>query len=139
VWRRRLVGLALVAIAVGVVILRCEVFGDRAQARLEAALTLVVRGVEGDHAAFAEAERTLAGAASFTDPYPLFVLEVTRRLRERRWDDAAPEAQGVLDALSRGRWDDARARVHALPAELAGRAELARLVADLSAARLARP
>ena len=138
-WRRRWVGAVLVLVAAGVAVLRCQALGDHSAGRLASGLQLVVRGIEGDRAAFFEAERELASASAFTDPYPLFVLEVTHRLRERRWDDASNEVQGVLAALADGRWVDARAAAHTLPADLAGRAELARLVSDLAAARLASP
>lgn len=120
------------ALAAGVLVLRCHVLDDRAEARLDHALTLVVRGLEGEPSAFAEAEHELASAASFTDPYPLFVLEVTRRLRERRWHDAHPEVQRVLTALAAARWQDAASAVAELDAAIAGRDTLARLVRDLS-------
>lgn len=128
-----MIGLGLVAIAASVLILRCEVLADRSEARLDHALALVVRGLEGEPAALAEAEHALAGAASFTDPYPLFVLEVTRRLRERRWHDAHPEVQRVLMALAAARWQDAATAVAGLDAALPGRDTLARLVTDLGA------
>ena len=122
----------------GLVVLRCELSEEHRKGRLELGYALVVRGLEGEVAAFEEAEQVLASAAGLTDPYPLFVLEAARRLRERRFDDATPEVRAVFELLVQRRYDDATKAVSALPPTLAGRAELARLVIDLAGVARAR-
>jgi hypothetical protein len=130
---------AVLVVAIGVaLVFRCDLAGRHADARLDRGVALLARAIDGDAAAFDEAERTLAGAATLTDPYPLTVLEVARRLRERRWDDASDGVRDVLAQLSAARYDDALATAAALPPADASRDLLVRLVGDLRAAHLAR-
>ena len=136
--RHRWIGAVLLVVVAGLVVLRCELADERGKGRLELGYALVVRGLEGGPGAFEEAEQVLASAAGLTDPYPLFVLEASRRLRERRFDDATPAVRAVFELLVQRRYDDALKAVSALSPTLAGRAELARLVTDLAGVAHAR-
>jgi len=130
--RNRWIGALVLMLGAGLVVLRCELASERGEGRLEQGYALIVRGLDGETAAFVEAEQALASAAGITDAYPLFVLEAARRLRERRFDDATPEVRAVFELLVARRYDEALHAVSGLPATLAGRAELARLVTDLA-------
>jgi len=124
--------LLLLLLLAGVIVLRCGLATDHGQGRLELGYALIVRALNGETAMYDEAEQVLASAAGLTDPYPLFVLEAARRLKEQRFDDATPEVRAVFELLVERRYDDATKALAAVPATLAGRAELARLVIELA-------
>ena len=121
----------MLAASIAILVWRFSLAGDRDADRLARAHAAIARGMTGEPAAFDDAEQALAAAASLTDAYPLFALEATRRLKERRFADAEPPVRAVFDALSSNDFARADAAVAALPPTLAGRAHLARFVAEL--------
>lgn len=120
-----------------VLVLRCDLASERTERHVSNGITALAAALAGDDAAFARSERAFSSGATLTDPYPLFALEIARRLRDRRFDDVDPGVRVVLEHLRARRYPDATRAAAALPPELAGRAELARLVAELHAAHLA--
>ena len=127
---RRLVGAFAVVLVAGLVVLRCAVFGG-GDDHVAAGHRAMARALTGDVAAWDEAEQAFAQGASLTEPYPLFALEAARRLREHRWDDAAPDVRVVFEHLARGRWSDAVAAASGL--STAGAEPMSRLVRALEA------
>jgi len=132
--RRGLGATLILAVAALVLVARCGVGARHEASTLERGLDLLFTGLRGHPTCLVAAEeRFAAGAGSaLIDPYPVFLIEVTHRFAERRFDDATPAVRAVFDALLRLDLDLAGTLLAAVPPELAGRHELARLVADLS-------
>lgn len=137
--RRLLVGVVVLGGIAVALVLRCDLAERRRDDGVTRGVAALVQALDGEPTAFERAERALAEAATLTDPYPLFALEVARRLRERRWTDAEPGVQRVLEHLVATRYEDAVAAAAALEPDHAGREELVRLVEALREAHLARP
>jgi len=128
---RRLVGALAIGLIAGLLVLRCAVAGGAADDQVALGHRALVRALEGDAAAWNEAEAAFAHGASLTESYPLFALEAARRLRERRWHDAAPEVAAIFEHLASRRWAEAVAAAGA--SSLPGVEPLAKLARALQA------
>jgi len=132
--RRGLGATLILAVAAIILIARCGLGARHEAATLERGLDLLFTGLRSHPACLVAAqERFAAGAGpALIDPYPVFLIEATHRFAGRRFDDATPAVRAVFDALLDLDLDRATTRLAAVPSELAGRHELARLLADLS-------
>lgn len=132
---RRALGVGLI-LAVGalIVVARCGIGASRETAALERGLDLLYGGLRGQRACLGAAQQSFArGAGSaLVDPYPVFLIEAADRFESGHFTDATATVRAVFEALARLDLDLATTRLTAVPPELAGRHELARLVADLS-------
>lgn len=132
---RRALGLALiVALGALIVVARCGLGASRETAALERGLDLLYGGLSGQPACFRAAQQSFAmGAGSaLVDPYPVFLIEAADRFESHHFDDAPATVRAVFEAASRRDLDRAATELNAVPPDLAGRHELARLVADLA-------
>ena len=126
-------GVVLVAAVVAFVLGRCRLNEASKESALERGLVALATAVRGDPGRFVEAERELAAASggSIFDAYPLFLLELSRAIREGRAGEAAPEVRPVVLAIARGDLEGALAALPTIPEAFPGRQHLERLVVEL--------
>ncbi|PIE20119.1 MAG: hypothetical protein CSA66_01495 [Proteobacteria bacterium] len=135
--RRRALGSAItLAILIGLVVARYHQLdhgGDAAAAR--GALALRAAVVAGDAAAWDRAEAAFAAAArgGVLDVYPIFCLELTRRLRGDQVARVEPALVPAVEALGEGDLAAAEAALAAAPTA-EGHRWLARLLREMRAA-----
>lgn len=108
------------------------------EVRLQQGAAALARAIAGDRDAFAEARDAFGDASGgvIVDPYPVFALELTRRLERGETDGAfldVPELRPVVTAVARGDYTGARAQLDRAR-EAAGYAWFARLIDDLERA-----
>ncbi|MFO0747016.1 MAG: hypothetical protein U1F43_15340 [Myxococcota bacterium] len=103
-------------------------------AALGAGMDALARALKGDRAAFATAEEAFARASGngVFEPYPIFMLELTRAFAEGRAGDADPQVRPILLALARGDAAGAVAQLPSIPEDFVGRAHLERAVVELA-------
>jgi len=131
----RVVGaIVLVAVAVGLLLGRCRVSQGSEEAELERGLGALASALSGDHARFAEAEDAFARASggSIFDAYPLFMLELSRGLREGRAPESDPAVRAIVVRLGTGDVRGALALLPTIPEAFPGRRHLERAVIELA-------
>lgn|GEM_PF-2306192 len=136
--RRLLGGLVLLAALGGLLLARFEQARSGDEAALNEGSAHLWAAIGGDEARWAKAEDAFSRAAhgSIVDAYPLFALEMTRRIRSGAWGEIEPALLPAAKAIASGDLASARAALDAADKAL-GHAWMAQLVTALerSAAR----
>jgi hypothetical protein len=143
----------IVALAVGLVIVRCRDGGERGRRWRDEGVRALLAGLEGERAGFARAEEAFAKGAGgvLFDPFPVFALEVSRVLDELTGrpagvdladafevSEVSPEARPVFLRWVERRYDLALVEAARLPDTLAGAGLLMELASGLVRARAER-
>ncbi|MCC6621752.1 MAG: hypothetical protein IT385_10890 [Deltaproteobacteria bacterium] len=124
----------LVGVVVGIVVGRCRVSDSGTEAELERGLVAMAAAIGGERARFVEAEAHFAAASGgvIFDAYPLFLLELSRALREGRTHESDPRVAAVVERLAAGDTAGAVAGLPAIPEDFPGRHHLERAVIELA-------
>ncbi|MCB9727974.1 MAG: hypothetical protein H6744_12115 [Deltaproteobacteria bacterium] len=128
----------LTLLGLGLIVGRCAVERHAATAAAERGAAALLRAVEGDPSAWPEVDAAYGEAARSgamgADPYALFVLELTRRLRAGEVPIEDPAARAVVTAMAADDLESARGGLEAVSEPLA-KAWLSRLLGEIDRAR----
>jgi hypothetical protein len=132
---RRTAGVAvLVLVGTGLLWARIRQAEDRDEAALARGARALRAALEGRRETFSEAEAAFrdASGSMLLDAYPLFALELTLRFREGRAGVEDRRLDPVVEALARGRIEEAD-RLLETTRDASGYAWLRRLLDDMQA------